>query len=61
MKITVDINTSGETTVAVDNVTGDSCRTKTEALEKDLGDFIQVTIKPEFFQEPNTNQEQTLN
>jgi len=47
-KITVKITAEGKTEIAVDGVTGRSCKDITKAIEAALGRVEADTTKPEF-------------
>ena len=59
LKIT--IAQDGKVTQEVFNVTGDVCLNLTEDLEIKLGDLEQRTFTADYYQQPNLNEDITIN
>ena len=51
MRITIDIDLKGETTIKVDGVKGASCKDVTKALEKNLGQVTKTKKTSEFYEQ----------
>ena len=59
LKIT--IAQDGKVTQEVFNVPGDACLNLTEDLEIKLGDLEQRTFTADYYQQPNLNEDITIN
>lgn len=57
-QITVEIDSTGATTVTTTGFAGAACKQATAALEKALGNVTRDERTPEFYQQQNANRPQ---